>query len=175
MSSSLIRVLQRHCGGIDPCRPPEELTSLRVMLDQLPDPRRVRGRRYRLSSLITLCLLVVLGGATTLASIARFATDAPTEVCTGIGLGASHAAPPWAACCPASTVTPSTTPYPPFAPLLDRLDLHATSLPPTRCTTQTDHAEQIIAWDTHCMLVVKGNQKKLRRQLRRLPRREVPL
>ncbi|MEV0186838.1 transposase family protein [Streptomyces sp. NPDC050625] len=86
MSSSLIGVLQRHCGVIDPRRPPEELASLREMLDQLPDPRRVRGRRYRPGSVLALCLLAVLGGAATLAGIARFATDAPADVRTRIGL-----------------------------------------------------------------------------------------
>jgi len=78
-SSSLIGALQRRCGTADPCRPPEELTSFRETLDQLPDPRRVRGRRYRLGSLLALCLLAVLGGATTLAGIARFTADAPAS------------------------------------------------------------------------------------------------
>ncbi|WP_409473959.1 transposase family protein [Streptomyces sp. HC307] len=86
MSSSLIGVLQRHCGHVGlPC-PPEQLTSLREILDRLPDPRRVRGRRYRLGSLLALCLLAVLGGATTLAGISRFAVDAAPETRTRIGL-----------------------------------------------------------------------------------------
>jgi hypothetical protein len=41
--------------------------------------------------------------------------------------------------------------------------------------TQTDHAEQITSRGAHYILVVKGNQKKLRSQLRRLPWREIPL
>ncbi|MFB7113162.1 ISAs1 family transposase [Streptomyces sp. NPDC056291] len=44
-------------------------------------------RRYRLGSPLALCLLAVLGGAITLAGIARFATDAPSDVRTRIGLG----------------------------------------------------------------------------------------
>ncbi|WP_409467261.1 transposase family protein [Streptomyces sp. HC307] len=59
---------------------------MREVLDRLPDPRRVRGRRYRLGSLLALCLLAVLGGATTLAGIARFAADTTAEVRTRIGL-----------------------------------------------------------------------------------------
>ncbi|WP_181009442.1 transposase family protein [Streptomyces sp. SM11] len=55
-------------------------------MDRLPDPRRVRGRRYRLGSLLALCLLAVLGGATTLAGIARFTADAAPEVRMRIGL-----------------------------------------------------------------------------------------
>ncbi len=50
------------------------------------DPRRVRGRRYRLGSVLALCLLAVLGGATTLAGIARFAIDSTPEVRKRIGL-----------------------------------------------------------------------------------------
>ncbi|MGY4745171.1 BCCT family transporter [Streptomyces sp. ATMOS53] len=64
----------------------EQLISLREILDRLPDPRRVRGRRYRLGSLLALCLLAVLGGATTLAGIARFAVDAAPETRSRIGL-----------------------------------------------------------------------------------------
>ncbi|MET7844734.1 ISAs1 family transposase [Streptomyces sp. NPDC005356] len=41
--------------------------------------------------------------------------------------------------------------------------------------TQTGHAEHVIAQGGHYILVVKGNQKKLRRQLPHLPWREVPL
>ncbi|MFF4306910.1 transposase family protein [Streptomyces sp. NPDC001601] len=56
------------------------------MLDRLPDPRRVRSRRYRLESLLALSLLAVLGGATTLAGIARYAIDTSSEARAGIGL-----------------------------------------------------------------------------------------
>ncbi|MFJ5157527.1 ISAs1 family transposase [Streptomyces sp. NPDC088353] len=64
---------------------------------------------------------------------------------------------------------------PAFAPLLDRLHLHGHVITADAMHTQTDHAEQITARGAHYILVVKGNQKKLRRQLRRLPWREVPL
>lgn len=69
--SSLVSVLWRHCGVIDPCRSPEELVSLRYMPDRLPDPRRVHGRRYPLVSPLALGLLAVPCGATTLAGIAQ--------------------------------------------------------------------------------------------------------
>lgn len=41
--------------------------------------------------------------------------------------------------------------------------------------TQRAHAEHVIAVGGHYLLVVKGNQKKLRKQLRRLPWRQIPL
>ncbi|MEV0184537.1 ISAs1 family transposase [Streptomyces sp. NPDC050625] len=240
MSSSLIGVLQRHCGIIDPCRPPEELTSLHETLDQLPDPRRVRGRRCGLGSLLAVCLLAVLGGATSLAGIARFAADAPFDVRTRIGLGglprattlgrllslidgdavddaigvrlARHAADPveddqplvglavdgktvrgsrsgdkkavhllatvlhesQAVISQRQTAAKSNE-IPAFVPLLDRLDLHGHVITADAMHTQTDHAEQITSRGAHYILVVKGNQKKLRSQQRRLPWREIPL
>ncbi|NUK26650.1 hypothetical protein HRW14_28610 [Streptomyces lunaelactis] len=39
----------------------------------------------------------------------------------------------------------------------------------------TPHADRIIATDGHYLLVVKGNQKMLRKQLKKLPWREIPL
>ncbi|MFF4054136.1 transposase family protein [Streptomyces chartreusis] len=56
------------------------------MLGQLPDPRRVRGRRYCLGSLLALCLVAVLGEATSLAAIARFAADTDSDLREQLGL-----------------------------------------------------------------------------------------
>ncbi|MET7312392.1 ISAs1 family transposase [Streptomyces sp. NPDC005571] len=89
MPSSLIDVLQRYREDADPLHLPaklSELAALSEVLDRLPDPRRVRGRRYRLGPLLALCLLAVLGGATTMASIARYAIDTTPEVRARIGL-----------------------------------------------------------------------------------------
>jgi hypothetical protein len=41
--------------------------------------------------------------------------------------------------------------------------------------TQHDHAERITAKNGHYILIVKGNQKNLRKQMKKLPRREIPL
>ncbi|MGW2520674.1 hypothetical protein ACWC09_27370 [Streptomyces sp. NPDC001617] len=72
MPSSLIGVLQRHCADTDStCPEPSQLTCLADVLGRIPDPRRVRGRRYRLGSLLALCMIADLGGATSLAAIAR--------------------------------------------------------------------------------------------------------
>ncbi|WP_327306415.1 hypothetical protein OG730_25420 [Streptomyces sp. NBC_01298] len=57
MSSSLIDVLHRPYGGIDlPCPSGDlsELASLTEVVDRLPDPRRVRGGRYRPGALLAL-------------------------------------------------------------------------------------------------------------------------
>jgi hypothetical protein len=41
--------------------------------------------------------------------------------------------------------------------------------------TQREHAHHIVAAGGRYLLVVKGNQKKLRKQIKRLPWSEIPL
>jgi hypothetical protein len=92
VSSSLIDVLQCYCEDIDSACPdpePQQFTSLAEVLGRIPDPRRVRGRRYRRGSLLALCLVAVLGGATSLAAIARFAADADYDLREQLGLTSS--------------------------------------------------------------------------------------
>ncbi|WP_055534317.1 ISAs1 family transposase [Streptomyces graminilatus] len=62
-----------------------------------------------------------------------------------------------------------------FAPLLERIDLHGVVVTADAMHTQRGHAEHVITAGGHYLLVVKGNQKKLRRQLKKLPWREIPL
>ncbi|MFF1567967.1 hypothetical protein ACFVY1_31380 [Streptomyces sp. NPDC058293] len=54
MPSSLLDVLQRHRRGVDLSADLSELASLSDVLARTTDPRRVRGRRYRLGSLLDL-------------------------------------------------------------------------------------------------------------------------
>ncbi|MGW1507224.1 transposase family protein [Streptomyces mirabilis] len=51
---------------------------------------RVRGRRYRLGSLLALCMVAVLDGATSLAAIARFAADTDFDLREQLGLTSSR-------------------------------------------------------------------------------------
>lgn len=53
------------------------------MLAVVPDPGR--RRRYRIGTLLALCLAAVLGGAHSLAQAARYATNARDEVRAEIG------------------------------------------------------------------------------------------
>ena len=81
--SSLIDVLARHCEDVDlPCPLVDlpGLCTLADVLDQVPDPRRVRGRRYRIGSLLALCLVTVLSGTRSVAAIARFAADSGCDL-----------------------------------------------------------------------------------------------
>ncbi|WUH90248.1 ISAs1 family transposase [Streptomyces sp. NBC_00433] len=244
MSSSLINVLARHCeGGNEPCPSiePHELASLSAVLAAVPDPRRVRGRRYRIGVLLALCLTAVLGGARSLAQIARYAADADPQVRAGLGLAratpnastlgrllaridgdalddavgtwlSGHAADPveegkalvglavdgktvrgsrtdsktaihlLAAALHGSQtviaqrqVAAKSNEIPAMAPLLARFDLHGVVVTADAMHTQRKTAKKIVAAGGHYVLVVKGNQKKLRRQLRRLPWRQMPL
>ncbi|MBC9731448.1 transposase family protein [Streptomyces sp. TRM68367] len=89
MQPSLISVLTRQFEDAAALCPPtdsSELATLAEVSDRLPDPRRVRGRRYRLGSLLGLCLVAVLGGARSLAQIARLAADLAPEVHDQLGL-----------------------------------------------------------------------------------------
>ncbi|MGC9496952.1 ISAs1 family transposase [Streptomyces sp. WG7] len=244
MSSSLIGVLQYHCADIDSACPepePSQLACLADVLGRLPDPRRTRGRRYRLGSLLALCLVAVLGGATSLAAIARFAADTDSELREQLGLPAStpnastlgrvlarldgdaldDAVGAWLARYAADpvdepgdtlvglavdgkTVRGSRTDgqavyllaaalhacqtviaqrqiaaksneIPAFAPLLARIDLRGVVVTADAMHTQRAHAEHIIAAGGRYLLVVNGNQKKLRKQLRHLPWKQIPL
>lgn len=244
MSSSLINVLARHCeDATDRCPSiePRELASLSEVLAAVPDPRRVRGRRYRIGVLLALCLTAVLGGARSLAQIARYAADADPQVRAGLGLTratpnastlgrllaridgdalddavgtwlARHAADPveedealvglavdgksvrgsrtdsttavhlLAAALHGSQtviaqrqVAAKSNEIPAMAPLLARFDLHGVVVTADAMHTQRKTAQKIVAAGGHYILVVKGNQKKLRRQLRHLPWQQIPL
>lgn len=64
---------------------------------------------------------------------------------------------------------------PAMAPLLARFDLRGVVVTADAMHTQRKTAKKIAAVGGHYLLVVKGNQKKLRRELRRLPWRQMPL
>ncbi|WP_327129751.1 ISAs1 family transposase [Streptomyces sp. NBC_01727] len=209
-------------------------------MGRIPDPRRVRGRHYSLGSLLTLCLVAVLGGATSLAGIVRFAADTDSEPREQLGLTsrpnastlgrllarrdgdalddavgawlARYAADPVdepgdtlggpavddkavrgsrtdgtavhllaAALHACQTVTTGrqiatkSNEIPAFAPLLNRIDLRGVVVTADTMQTQRAHAEHVITAGGHYRLVMKGNQKSLRKQLRRLPWKQIPL
>ncbi|MFE4775770.1 ISAs1 family transposase [Streptomyces sp. NPDC056713] len=212
------------------------------MLDEVPDLRRVRGRRYRIGSLLALCLVAVLGGAKSVTAIARFATDSSPELreclrftsttpntttlgrllarldgnalddAIGAWLGRYATDPVHepgdllrAFAVDGKAVRGSRTDtgkavhlfavtlhtsqtvisqrqiqaksneIPAFAPLLERIDLRGVVVTADALHTQRAHAGRVIAARGHYLLVVKGNQEKLRKQLKTLPWHEIPL
>jgi predicted transposase YbfD/YdcC len=91
MPSSLISAFARHRARIpgDLLDDAEVLVSLAEAFGHLPDPRRVRGRRYRLGTLLALCTTAVLAGAGTWAAIVRFTAglDARDRARLGLARG----------------------------------------------------------------------------------------
>jgi predicted transposase YbfD/YdcC len=87
--SSPIGALARHCEGVVlPC-PATDLPGLPALvelLEMVPDPRRRCGRRYRLGPMLALSLVAVLGGATSLAKIVRFAAGFDSRLTRRLGL-----------------------------------------------------------------------------------------
>ncbi|MET7694514.1 ISAs1 family transposase [Streptomyces sp. NPDC005483] len=63
-----------------------------------------------------------------------------------------------------------------FQPLLDTVvDLSRTVVTSDAMHTQREHADYLLGRGAHYIVIAKGNQKRLRRQLRALPWREIPL
>ena len=63
---------------------------------------------------------------------------------------------------------------PAYAPLMEQLDLRGCVVTADATPTRTGHAEHVIARGGHDIPVVRGSPRKLRRQLRHPPWREVP-
>jgi DDE_Tnp_1-associated/Transposase DDE domain len=96
---------------------PEHYRDLLDYLAQITDPRHRRGRRYALSVVLAVAVVAVLTGASSLAAIGEWASDAPGQVLAALGVrrdltGAFR--PPGEAtvrgCWPASTPTRWTVP-----------------------------------------------------------------
>jgi len=79
---------------IDPCvdqlsrwspllRVDDVTSELLALLEQVPDPRDRRGRRYRLPSLLVLALSAVAAGARSFYAIADWVSCASAEVLAG--------------------------------------------------------------------------------------------
>ncbi|MEU1276438.1 ISAs1 family transposase, partial [Streptomyces sp. NPDC005799] len=63
-----------------------------------------------------------------------------------------------------------------FQPLLDTVaDLAGTVVTSDAMHPQREHADYFLGRGAHYIVIVKGNQKKLRRQLKFLPRKDIPL
>jgi len=63
-----------------------------------------------------------------------------------------------------------------FQPLLDTLaDLAGVVVTSDAMHTQREHADYLLDRAAHYIVIVKGNQKKLRRQLKSLPWKDIPL
>lgn len=63
-----------------------------------------------------------------------------------------------------------------FQPLLDTVaDLAGVVVTSDAMHTQREHADYLLGRGAHYIVIVKGNQKKLRKQLKSLPWKPIPL
>jgi DDE_Tnp_1-associated len=87
LTSSLIsRVVERPVGSPGGQLPPGGCAGLREFLAAGPDPRRPRGVRHTLASVLLTSVAAVLAGARSFAAIGEWAADAPPEVLAALGV-----------------------------------------------------------------------------------------
>ena len=91
MSSSLIDTVRTHLPA-ELALDGEHQRDLVAALGAVPDPRRRRGVRYRLASLLAVAVCAVLAGACTFAAIADWAADLDPPARARLGLGRVPAA-----------------------------------------------------------------------------------
>jgi predicted transposase YbfD/YdcC len=72
------------------------------------------------------------------------------------------------------SVDPKTNEINAFGPLLDRLDITDSIITADALHTQRAHADYLRGRGAHYILIVKGNQPSLHRQLRSVPWKQVP-
>lgn len=65
--------------------PLADTVRLSGFLGLVPDPRGVRGRRYRLSALVAAAAASVLAGARSLTAITEWISDIPAWACRILG------------------------------------------------------------------------------------------
>ncbi|MET7391605.1 transposase family protein [Streptomyces sp. NPDC005529] len=80
------RARPRGCSAPVPLIERPDLRTLVGVVGQVPDPHRVRGRRYRIGPLLAPCLVIVLSGPQSVAAIARFSADSDFDLPTRLGL-----------------------------------------------------------------------------------------
>ncbi|MGM9470214.1 transposase family protein [Streptomyces murinus] len=82
--------------------PLADAVALSGFLDLVPDPRGVRGRRYRLSALVATSAASVLAAARSLTAITECISDVPAWACRVLGSPQIRSPAP----CPSRTPTP---------------------------------------------------------------------
>ena len=65
--------------------PPARGQYLLDLLDQIPDPRKRRGRRHPLTGLLAVGIAAVIAGSRSFAAIGQWAADAGPEVLAALG------------------------------------------------------------------------------------------
>jgi predicted transposase YbfD/YdcC len=69
---------------------PDRISDLQQHLRRVPDPRKRRGIRHGLASILTVATVAVAAGARSLTAIAEWAADAPQHVLAALGARHCH-------------------------------------------------------------------------------------
>jgi predicted transposase YbfD/YdcC len=85
--SSPIAVVAAHAGPAGEDLQVERESDLLVALAGVPDPRKARGRRHRLVTVLAVSVCAVLAGARSYVAIAEWALDLPVSARLRLGLG----------------------------------------------------------------------------------------
>ena len=75
-----------HRRDAPPPLAPEQCRDLLDCLAQIPDPRHRRGRRHTLGAVLAVAVAAVVAGASSLAAIGEWASDAPCQVLAALGV-----------------------------------------------------------------------------------------
>jgi len=84
--SSPIAVVAAHAGPAGEDLQVERESDLLVALAGVPDPRKARGRRHRLVTVLAVSVCAVLAGARSYVAIAEWAHDLPVSARLRLGL-----------------------------------------------------------------------------------------
>ena len=85
--SSPIAAVAAHAGPAGEDLQVERESDLLVALAGMPDPRKARGRRHRLVTVLAVSVCAVLAGARSYVAIAEWAHDLPTSARLRLGIG----------------------------------------------------------------------------------------
>ena len=169
MSSLPISAPESHLAllGIEPDSVPVDPVAdgLLDALAAVPDPRKRRGVRYAFTAVLACAVCAVLAGA-------RHRDDPQDRALHLMGCLEHDSGVVLAQ----TAVDGKTNEIPMFSVVLDQIeDLSDVLITADALHAQREHATYLHARGAHYLICVKGNQPKLRNQLRALPWADVPV
>ncbi|MGW0209117.1 transposase family protein [Streptomyces sp. NPDC003233] len=162
---------------------PGEAPGLLERLAEVPDPRDPRGVRHPLAVVLALAACAVLAGATSLPVVGEWIADAPAHVLAEVGVRPDPVLPArqrpsesgCGDCRPGSTATPSPRRSGAGSRTAAPIRPGRACSPPWTTPTGLVLAQLDVGDNQHYIIIVKGNVKKLRRQLKTPPWKDIPL
>jgi len=177
---------------------PAAPAGLLECLAKVSDPRKRRGVRHSITAIVALALAATLAGAQSFVAIGEWVADAGDADLAALGIGhvlpldgkslrgardaAGHLTHLLAALSQHTgtvlgqmTVGAKTNESPVLTKLLDTMDIADAVITADALHCQRGTAQYIVSRQAHYVLTVKGNQRNLRKQLRALPWKLIPV